>query len=233
MHRPLAPRRAARRQRGFTLLEMILATALSLALLGGLWQLFSTYADLFEQGQQQVEESQLLRSVMQLFTEDLGSAIQDPIFQDPTVTAGSAPQRRFGLSGTADELRVDVLKLTPQRGNPDPVGANAGGSPPTNLARVPELPAPAYDDARWAILEHLLALLPVAAASLEVEFAARGESDYVGVARAALDAMETFRQKALSFGRLAALFRFEQREFFQKRSDDVANVPLVDIGSLE
>jgi len=32
---------------------------------------------------------------------------------------------------------------------------------------------------------------------------------------------------------LAAVFGFEQREFFQKRSDDVANVPLVDLGRVE
>lgn len=32
---------------------------------------------------------------------------------------------------------------------------------------------------------------------------------------------------------LAGLFRFEQKEFFQKSSDDAANVPLVKIGSVE
>ncbi|NGP54663.1 UvrD-helicase domain-containing protein [Thioalkalivibrio sp. XN8] len=60
---------------------------------------------------------------------------------------------------------------------------------PAAVQRLPDLPDPAYDDARWRILAHLLALLPIAAAMLEVEFAARGESDYVGVARAALDAL--------------------------------------------
>ena len=67
----------------------------------------------------------------------------------------------------------------------------AGAADAAPLARVAELPEPAYDDRRWAILEHLLRLLPVAAAALEVEFAARGESDYVGIARAALDALGT------------------------------------------
>jgi len=57
------------------------------------------------------------------------------------------------------------------------------------LHRVRALPAPAYGEERWEILEHLLALLPVCAAALEVEFAARGESDYIGIARAALDAL--------------------------------------------
>jgi ATP-dependent helicase/nuclease subunit A len=60
---------------------------------------------------------------------------------------------------------------------------------PAVLARVRALPAPAYDDARWEILAHLVALLPVCAALLEVNFAARGESDFVGIARAALDAL--------------------------------------------
>ncbi len=32
---------------------------------------------------------------------------------------------------------------------------------------------------------------------------------------------------------VASIFRFEPREFFQKRSDDVANVPLVKLGSVE
>ena len=32
---------------------------------------------------------------------------------------------------------------------------------------------------------------------------------------------------------VASLFRFEQREFFQKSSDDAANVPLVRMGSVE
>lgn len=32
---------------------------------------------------------------------------------------------------------------------------------------------------------------------------------------------------------IAGLFGFRQREFFQKSSDDVANVPLVDLGSVE
>jgi len=60
---------------------------------------------------------------------------------------------------------------------------------PARLQPVKKLPDPAYDDERWEILAHLLALLPVCAAMLEVQFAARGESDYTGIARAALDAL--------------------------------------------
>jgi ATP-dependent exoDNAse (exonuclease V) beta subunit len=88
--------------------------------------------------------------------------------------------RKEGFPPTARDAKahmLDVLEHLAQRSDPAP------------LARVADLPDPAYDDRRWRILEHLLALLPVAAAALEVEFAARGESDYVGIARAALDAL--------------------------------------------
>ncbi|NHA14468.1 exodeoxyribonuclease V subunit beta [Thioalkalivibrio sp. XN279] len=88
--------------------------------------------------------------------------------------------RNEGFPPTARKAKADMARVLdglPEAADPAP------------LARVAELPAPAYDDRRWRILEHLLALLPVAAAALEVEFAARGESDYVGIARAALDAL--------------------------------------------
>jgi ATP-dependent helicase/nuclease subunit A len=71
------------------------------------------------------------------------------------------------------------------------LGALAQDTDPAPLFRVLSLPQPEYGDARWAILEHLLALLPVCAAQLMVEFAARGETDYVGIARAALAALGT------------------------------------------
>ncbi len=58
-----------------------------------------------------------------------------------------------------------------------------------DMHRVRQLPDPAYGDERWAILGQLLALLPLCAAELELEFAARGETDFVGVAQAALDAV--------------------------------------------
>jgi ATP-dependent helicase/nuclease subunit A len=69
------------------------------------------------------------------------------------------------------------------------LAAFAGCADPAELHRVRVLPAPAYDDACWAILEHLLAILPVCAAALDVAFGMRGESDYVGIAQAALEAL--------------------------------------------
>jgi type II secretory pathway pseudopilin PulG len=124
---------------GYTLVEMLLATALSAALLVALWTLMSTYGELFDKGQQQVERAQLSRAILEQMADDLRSAIQDPLPGQVNETAGVAQRRRFGLFGSARELRFDVLQLTPQQGNPLPVGRAAGRSVETQAARVPEL----------------------------------------------------------------------------------------------
>jgi ATP-dependent helicase/nuclease subunit A len=91
-------------------------------------------------------------------------------------------EQEHRLSTPARRIEKDRMQRAAGRTSPRQVD-------PTPLQRVRTLPAPAYGDARWEILEHLLALLPVCAAALAVAFAARGESDYVGIARAALDAL--------------------------------------------
>ncbi len=128
-----------RHRRGYTLVEMLLATALCSVLLSALWMLMSTYGELFDKGQQQVERTQLCRALLEQMADDLRSAIQDPLPGTADETAGAAPRRRFGLAGTARELRFDVLQLTPTQGNPIPVGRTAGRSVEAQAARVPEL----------------------------------------------------------------------------------------------
>lgn len=127
------------RRVGYTLVEMLLATALCSVLLAALWMLMSTYGTLFDKGQQQVEQTQLCRALLEQFADDLRSAIQDPLPGTAGEPGGAAPRRRFGLSGSARELRFDVLQLTPQQGNPLPVGRTAGRSAEAQAARVPEL----------------------------------------------------------------------------------------------
>jgi ATP-dependent exoDNAse (exonuclease V) beta subunit len=51
------------------------------------------------------------------------------------------------------------------------------------------LPEPAYTDAQWRVLNALLAILPVASASLRVVFAERGRVDYTEVTNAARQAL--------------------------------------------
>ncbi len=133
---------AARRTRktaGYTLVEMLLATALSVTLLAALWSLFGIYTNLFNKGQAKVENSQLCRALMQQMSDDLRAAIQDPVGGSSARSEGTAPVRRFGLLGSQHELRFDVLQVTPEQGNPTPVGRSWAASGDFTEARVPEL----------------------------------------------------------------------------------------------
>jgi ATP-dependent exoDNAse (exonuclease V) beta subunit len=59
------------------------------------------------------------------------------------------------------------------------------------LARVRELPVPRYTEEEWLTVEALGALLKVAAAQLWAVFAEAGETDFIEVARRALQALGT------------------------------------------
>lgn len=133
------PRVRGRCGRGYTLLEVLLATALCSVLLAALWTLMSTFGDLFDKGQQQVERAQLCRALLEQMAEDLRSAIQDPLPGTANETAGTGQRRRFGLYGSSRELRFDVLQITPQQANLVPVGRTARRSDEAPAARVPEL----------------------------------------------------------------------------------------------
>ncbi len=60
---------------GFTLLEVLLAMGLSAVMLGALWALLSVQVRLFSEDPVQVTRAQLVRSLVQLFSEDLESAL--------------------------------------------------------------------------------------------------------------------------------------------------------------
>jgi hypothetical protein len=76
---------------------------------------------------------------MQQISDDLHAAVQDPIGGSSTEPPGSVPVRRFGLFGSQSELRFDVLQITPQQGNPVPVGNWQTATGEFTAARVPEL----------------------------------------------------------------------------------------------
>lgn len=57
------------------------------------------------------------------------------------------------------------------------------------LAEVAELPDPHYPDDEWAVLEALLAILPLAVANLKSEFAISGQTDYTEIAQEARAAL--------------------------------------------
>ncbi len=111
-----APALARRRAGGFTLLEILLTTVLSAALLGILWGLFSVYLRLFETGQAKAQQQQLVRALLQQLTDDLHSALEDSPAEGARGT--SAGVRRFGLLGSSDSLRFDVLQVIPLEETP-------------------------------------------------------------------------------------------------------------------
>ncbi len=57
------------------------------------------------------------------------------------------------------------------------------------LHTVRALPEPYYTDAQWEALAAVIQVLPLVAAELSVVFSERGETDYVQIARAALNAL--------------------------------------------
>jgi prepilin-type N-terminal cleavage/methylation domain-containing protein len=136
------------RARGFTLLEVMLATVLMAVLMTGIWGLLSTYQRLFSAGERATEQSQLARTLLEQISDDLLSAIPDSATGLP---GASTSVRRFGLFGTERALQVDVLQITPAQGvavstarDPGTVrnmvadGARPAASPALAM-RVPEL----------------------------------------------------------------------------------------------
>jgi type II secretory pathway pseudopilin PulG len=101
------------RRRAFTLLEVLLATVLSATLLLALWSLFRVYSNLFVAGQDESLRQQLIRSLTEQLTSDLQNTIQDPTAGPAAPAEGTGSVRRFSLSGTSRELRIDVLETSP------------------------------------------------------------------------------------------------------------------------
>jgi ATP-dependent helicase/nuclease subunit A len=105
-----------------------------------------------------------------------------------------------GLVLTADGKTVRS-RLTVEQGFPAQAKAEKAaaqdflktiGASPTMAAairRIAALPAAAYTDRQWLALQSIVIVLGIAAAELELVFAARGAVDFVAVARAALMAL--------------------------------------------
>ncbi len=125
------PTRASRR-RGYTLVELLVAAAISIALMAGLWAMLSIYERLFSKGEATVEEAQLVRTLLEQISDDLQSAIPDSATGLPGATAAV---RRFGLFGTSRSLVVDVLQPVPAQIAP-PTTPDAA----TSLAAVRQVP---------------------------------------------------------------------------------------------
>ena len=136
-------------------MEILIATALMTTLLWSLWALMDVYTDLFKKGQDRTEQSQLVRSLSQLLTDDLRSAIQDPAVPPPKTSRTQTAARRFGMYGTSDYLRIDILQVPPFPIAPTPTAdemesTSLPGSPlesegEIRIAQAPELRTVYYE----------------------------------------------------------------------------------------
>ena len=71
----------------FTLLEIIIATSLTTAILLILWSLFGTYAKLEEQGNQATTETQLVRAIYRQLQSDLSRLTSAPAPMPSSISA--------------------------------------------------------------------------------------------------------------------------------------------------
>ena len=118
------------KKQGFTLVEVLLTSVLSVALLSTLWALFSIHLRLFETGHTNVEQSQLVRALMQQISDDLHStiqAIQKEETRSPaefffnSVASDNSPttlDRNVEITVSQDGAAISVKLETPDLENP-------------------------------------------------------------------------------------------------------------------
>jgi prepilin-type N-terminal cleavage/methylation domain-containing protein len=135
--------------KGFTLLELLLALALFVVLIGMLWNIISLFSKTQTHGTRLAERSQLVRSLAQLLEDDLKAAIQDPIHPSESSTSDD-DVRRFGLNGSSQTLRIDVIGINPFVAiNPQPRYALLG-EVSTATPQAAELKTVFYDFQQFA-----------------------------------------------------------------------------------
>lgn len=109
-------------RRGFTLLEVMLAMLLSTALLAGLWTAMSLHLKAFDTGRMEVEQTQLVRALLQKIATDLRRTVPD--MPAPATHGGAAP--------AADPLHP--LTSTPGGATTLPNGTSPMGAAPVGVA---------------------------------------------------------------------------------------------------
>ena len=125
-------------RRAFTLLEVVIASLLVAVLMASVYQALFIYRKLFERGETQTEEIQLVQTLSQQLSDDLVGAIQDPIFIDPK-SRGPSGARRFGLFGNSTELRIDVLQIPAFPVAPTPTAQEMENTTKPRKLQAPEL----------------------------------------------------------------------------------------------
>ena len=128
------------------------------------------------------------------------------------------PDRRQGVPPQQAALKAELLTLLGSLA-PHTTAVEA-------LAVMPDLPAPAYDAAEWAVLRALFLVLRVASGELQVVFTERKAADYPHFATAARAALGTDEQPTDTALALDATLRHVLVDEFQDTSE--AQVQLLD-----
>ncbi|MDO4587164.1 MAG: hypothetical protein Q4C95_07695 [Planctomycetia bacterium] len=99
------------REKGMTLLELLLVLGLLIALLAMIWNMMQLYSGHYLISERKVSRAQLVRSVSQMLNDDLAAAVQDPIHSLPSSNSlGNQFIRHFGLRGDSRSLQIDVVQ---------------------------------------------------------------------------------------------------------------------------
>jgi prepilin-type N-terminal cleavage/methylation domain-containing protein len=100
------------RRRGFTLLELIIASSLVATLMLLVWSLFSVYSKLNDKGAKRATELQLVRSLMRQLRSDLHHARAAPLSNRDSFATTAEDANDGAVWGTEAE-RADVVPLPP------------------------------------------------------------------------------------------------------------------------
>ena len=94
------------RRRGVTLLELLLAVAIFIALLAIVWSTTAFLLRAEQRRMQQTEQQRIVRIWTQILTDDFQSAIQDT--EQLSKGASGETIRHFGVRGTSTQLQIDI-----------------------------------------------------------------------------------------------------------------------------
>ena len=93
-------------RRGFTLMEVLLASAIFIVLLSIVWEVTALLLRAEKTRMRLAEQQRIIQTWTQMMNDDFQSAIQDT--EQLNKAVGSETIRHFGLSGTATQLRIDI-----------------------------------------------------------------------------------------------------------------------------
>ena len=99
-------------RRGMTLLELILASAILIVVMGIVWEVTAFFLRAEATRKRLADQQRIVRKWTQIVNDDFRAAIQDT--EQLNKAVGSETIRHFGLSGTETQLRIDISNYSGQ-----------------------------------------------------------------------------------------------------------------------